>query len=619
VRVHSPLYFKKNHQPVYLAALIIILFEFIGTKTVFPSQGDSLSVNYNQGINTAAWGHKLQYTTIAGNNCALNFRDILLSSMLKTGSGKKWKDQNNFLFTFSKPVSPLLSLNAEAESFYYRDRQSVFNSDISTHSVSIGATVKYKNASVPFAVGVKNDLRYGHNDAGLSYRISANLPHFKIGNYTNTFYSKQNYDKLNKRRNSDFNLLYNISRKFYNETSDSLRISFGQMRREYYLSPLGDIESRQEKRIQAENKLYYKINNKLSYKVHTDIGSRIMSIYQINDTSKSLSRKREDFFTDLKAGVHFTSDPVRINIKFSHETMIQNYTISGSSEGMYARLPAPDNKSSYTTLYFSGSSLLHTDSVIVNGLIQKLSYDTPAKDNFDDRDELRITGRLAYCHIFSKDLYAEISASINFHHRVYIYGERSGDNNWTRILKLNPSVTWAPSEAFRISHRISVLANYISYDFEELLPGIRSILYRKLTWQDSMAIKITKRNSFRITFQTEFDENGRFLYSRWAEERLFNRNRNILEIINVFKPVRSLKIASGYSYFFQNGKQFNAFSGTSSSLNFYYLQHGPSLEIAYTGKKIYLLMRGNRFVTKTKSLNSKTITRINITLNWSLN
>jgi len=619
VRVFSPLLTGKKQADMIPVILSIIIIFSIGTKFLFAARGDSLSVIFNQGINTATWGVKANYLSPVGKPVRISFKEALLSSLLRTGNGMKWKDQHTFTILLTRPVCSFLSLNAGAESFLYRDRQSGFDSNIATHSAGVGFNFSKGNISIPFSAGIKNDSRYGHNDTGFSYKTDVNIPNFKIGDYINFFTAHREYDHLNKRRNSDISMSYNIHRTFYNETTDSLHLSYGQMRREYYLSALGDIESRQEKRVQAENRLNYKINDKLSYRIYSNFGSRILSIFQITDSTKTLSRKRNDFFSNMRGDFDISFKPVDIKLHIGYETMDQNYKLSGITGMSTAHLSVPDNKSSYTTMALSCASAFSADSMVLTGFIQKFKYDTPSSDNFDDRDELQIRCSFSEYHTFSGNIKAVVSASINFHHRVYIFGERSGDNNWTRILKFNPGIVWKPSAHLSWSHWIQVLANYISYDFEDMLPGVRSFLYRKFMSQDSLTINLTKKNSLRVTLQTEFDENGRFLYESWSEEKLFNRNRSILEIISVYKPCRYFRIASGYSYFFQNGKQYSRGAGSSSAMNLYYMQHGPSLEISYRGSRLFLTARGNTFITKTKSLNKKTLTRISLTMNWALN
>jgi len=598
---------------------VLLLLCAWGPVSLLAARGDSLSVLYTRGINTAAWGTRLGYTSSPGCKTQLQFREALLSSLIQTGTGMKWKDQNTMSLTLSRPVLPLLSLRTSAESFLYKDRQTGFGSDIATHTLSVGAAYRSRSLQVPVSAGIKNDARYGQNDTGLHYDVNAYAPHLELGDYTNTLSARHSYDKLNKRKNSDVNLSYSINRRFENNTSDSLNIGFGSMRRDYYLSSAGNIESRQEKNLRADNKLNYTVSEKIFCNIHTSLGSRTLSIYQVTDSAETLVRNREDFFTDIHSRLSLRLKPVNIFVTFRHETLDQNYAISGITGSAYANMAAPDNKSSYSTLSVSGSIKTGFDSVSVNSMIQRYRYDTPADENVDDRDELRILANISYFHPFSHTLHAEFSAGINFHHRVYIFGQRSGDNNWTRIIKCNPSLIWRPSERIQLSHRIAVLANYVSYDFEEMLPGIRSFVYRKLVSQDSLHIQVTPKNSIRVTYQAEFDENGKFLYRDWAEERLFSRTRNIIEVRNVYNPCRKVRIGTGYSWFVQEGKQYGPYVTASSSTALHYLQHGPCVEVTYRGQKMFLFAKANTLVTSTKNLDSRHITRVTLTMNWALN
>ena len=141
-------------------------------------------------------------------------------------------------------------------------------------------------------------------------------------------------------------------------------------------------------------------------------------------------------------------------------------------------LYAPDNESVNTTLALSANwRFRYSDSLIVHTSLQRYRYDTPDLKNFDDRDELRFRFDIREIHTFSQALTLESKASLHMHHFVYIYGERSADNNWNRILKVNPTVTWQLSPAIRFSQSAEVLANYIDYDFDSMFPSTRSFLY----------------------------------------------------------------------------------------------------------------------------------------------
>ena len=121
------------------------------------------------------------------------------------------------------------------------------------------------------------------------------------------------------------------------------------------------------------------------------------------------------------------------------------------------------------------------DSLSMMFLISRFQHDTPDSNNFDDRDEYRATAILGYSHWFSPVLRIGFEAKLNLHHLVYIFSERSVNNNWNRILQLASSIKYRPSPMFVWSQQVELSANYTNYDFEELQSQIRSFVFRKFS------------------------------------------------------------------------------------------------------------------------------------------
>lgn len=97
-----------------------------------------------------------------------------------------------------------------------------------------------------------------------------------------------------------------------------------------------------------------------------------------------------------------------------------------------------------------------------------LRYDTP-EINKDNRDEFAFLFRIRNNIKFSDEFSSSIVLAGEAFHYVYIYAERSIENNWRRSLRLIPDLTWQPNEYFLWRQSIIVRANYTVEDYE--LPG----------------------------------------------------------------------------------------------------------------------------------------------------
>jgi len=101
-------------------------------------------------------------------------------------------------------------------------------------------------------------------------------------------------------------------------------------------------------------------------------------------------------------------------------------------------------------------------------LLGILRYDTP-EINADDRDEQTLAFRLLGKHRFSEFFSAGVSVAGEAYHYVYLFSERSAENNWRRSVRVLPEVEWTPNKNITFRQSMFVRANYTVYDFQ--VPG----------------------------------------------------------------------------------------------------------------------------------------------------
>lgn len=101
----------------------------------------------------------------------------------------------------------------------------------------------------------------------------------------------------------------------------------------------------------------------------------------------------------------------------------------------------------------------------ISGRVSIFNYDTPAV-NRDDRDELFYQLIIGNRHIFSDNFRAGITLSGEATHTVYLFSERSIENNWRRSIRLRPELQWDPAPWLRTRYQFLVRANYTVDDFE---------------------------------------------------------------------------------------------------------------------------------------------------------
>jgi len=130
------------------------------------------------------------------------------------------------------------------------------------------------------------------------------------------------------------------------------------------------------------------------------------------------------------------------------------------------------------------------NATTLSGNISIMNYDTPVI-NKDDRDELFIQGRLSNEHRFSEFFRTRVTLAGESVHTVYLFAERSIENNRRRSIRLIPEYTWDPFSWLQIRQQLLVRANYTIEDFE--LAG------RQKNDQVSREFAINTQADFRLT------------------------------------------------------------------------------------------------------------------------
>ncbi len=604
--------------------VITALFGTVANRAhAFPAAMDSLYTHYQRGLNTDDWYGGFSWMKNLSSLYRIRITENAFSSRLEVSpQNDKWKDRHQFMIQFSRVLSEHVDLEIAGNSFIYSDKQSGFFNDIKTHLISLGATYRTGKMRIPVMAGLKEDERYDQKDRGLNYRIGFELPLLELGEYRNQFLSSYEQDELERRKNSSLNVSYLVHRKFLEDTEDSLKLGINNLRRDYYISPEGDIESREEKGQRLENVLTYRLGSGLKCRIDGGLAYRNLQISLVEKDTRDIKRERRDFHAHGSLGLHWSTRSFRGYTSFQVINEDQTYELAETlpsspfSGGSY--LVTPDSKSSYTQLTLR--TLWHIgawDTLHFYSTLQRYRYDTPDDRNFDDRDELRFRFDTRYDHRFSSSLTCELGVSLNLIHFVYIYGQRSADNNWTRILRFYPVVTWRPSSRWKFTQTVEVLANYVAYDYESLFPNVKSYLYRKYRFDDSTRVTITSRLALNAFYRLEFDENGKFLWDQWTEQKLIDRESHTIAL-NLDYRVGRMHIGPGYSFYYRHGYRYSpGLTGEiEKEVHIRFKSHGPLFKVGIQTERLRFLFTGSTISTRTLESNRQILTRVNLQMSY---
>ncbi len=493
------------------------------------SGGSPSTISFRQDLNAYGWLYDLGHQ-LTRRRLRLDVRDRFQASMLRVGAaGDKWRDDHNLQALAAYELSPRVAVGVQASFSSLVDKQSGLRNDVRTDYM--GGQVRVAIAPRMWAeasLGSKWDQRFDRADWGLSCGSKAAVDRAVLGGYVNSLQLELGSDWFPVRTNREAGLGYAVSREFAPGTSDSLRIQVASRRRDNYFSSAGDVESYEEQPAGISHRLRYRLLPSLHVRLSNAAHYRRVQVSLYDDKKLRDRRRRQDQEFEHWAGLEFTQGNVSWRTHLGYWAQDQRYhmpsTQTPSPFSPRAAFVTPANRSSRLTLVNeTGLRMSIADSLSSRFSVSLLRYDTPDTNNFDDRDELRVTGFLLMEHAFSSGLKLQVMLGVNLYHMVYLFAERSADNNWNRVFRLTARGFYAPTSQLSLYQSFEVLANYVDYDYEQVFEETRSFVFRKFVADDSLSWQVTDRSQLYAESRFQVEENGRLFWERWQERPLVSR------------------------------------------------------------------------------------------------
>lgn len=254
------------------------------------------------------------------------------------------------------------------------------------------------------------------------------------------------------------------------------------------------------------------------------------------------------------------------------------------------------------------------DNLTFSILHRKLVYNTPSENNFDDRDELLSIIRFSYLHKLNHlfNFFINLEGSLN--HIVYIFAERSSNNNIRRILKLLSGGIYKGTSLFS-KNTFEVSANYTSYDFEDINPNIKSFSFRQIAARDSSSLHLYNKLFFDVSGYLKFSEQANFDWKSFSN----NPDRFLAEfysepMLNI--RTNGIKLGFGFRIFILQTFNYNKENIKYKSSE--YKSLGPITNFTIRMKNIDLYLYGwYEFITNEKKV-KRELANLSFSVNWRL-
>jgi hypothetical protein len=617
---------------IYLIFVVLIIQQS-SPLWAFVDQNDSLfyQVGFEQELNAYQWLSQIYYNRPVLGNGLLRVGENFNSSLIRLSrDDRKWRDDQQLNFNLFLPYSKIWGLNFAASANKFSDRLSGIVSDIKTNWTTIGIQFQpWSKSELNSSIGYKYDDRQALLDRGAIHNIYFRADSVMIKDYENQFYFLSRGDNYAVRKNTDFELKYKVRKYFQADAFDSLYIFWTKQRRDNYdiiSSEEFNIESLEQENRGFQHFLIYGSPLAVQFRFRTLLNSRQTGVNRYNMMNiVDESRSKKEFQSENEMSVALLRNYMLLNLSLSYATDDQKNEIPDSlkakrfSKQFY--YISPDFKSSKITLSARSSFyFFRSDTLQLSGAISRFRYDTP-ENNVDDRDELWWKFTFAEMHDFSPYLKLISNGSVTLNHLVYIYGERSANNNWMRIFSLYPQLIYCPNRNISLVHNFEVYANYVDYDFEfgTSSTELKSYVFRRFSISQEINARVSNRTSLFISNKIELEENGKLDWDRWTEFLLMNRKTYWLRMNLSFRVKDNLFISPGFwfSKRLEKNQSYLTFPDGFGDAGGTIISYGPTLKLMYSpNRKMNLSFEGMRRLVRTNSVQQNFFNNFNLALTW---
>ncbi len=559
-----------------------------------------LSANFLSKLNVTAKQKKINF-----------FLKNYYSSSVTKLNEKLFRDFDNVKAGTGYDIGNNFNMSLNYLGMVFSDER-IFKLDGSSSSYFYGSTSydgNLGNASVYSYVnaGYKLEDQLGEKNRGPSFGSEFNIYNLNVSDYIIDGQLKLGYENLDPRKNTLVSSRLYFEKSFQdNLAKNEFEGVFSRAKKGYYFP--ADIYSMEQFNINnnIENRTEYivKIFDRFDYTVskNVDFYLTVNPIYQdvqkINQYLPYIASSEpslydtdiQDFSISGDAALKFSFKKLDYQVKASYSERDQEHYLVNPSrinKNFVSQIQDLEaTKNNHSSLFkLSGDASYDVslaNRIELSGSASILKYDTPSSDNFDDRDELNFLFYLAHRYNNLKNLELLTSLDVSLYHTVYIYAQKSANNNWNRVIRLTSRNIFTPFSWIRNTGQFSVLANYTVYDFEDIISDVKSYSFRQLNLKDSLIVHPFTHFGADVYGEVKLYERGELNWSAFSEKPVnYYEDKIINSELNYFFN-KFTTISGGYRYYRQS--RFNYVAG-EKVFDTYIRTSGPFMRFSLYWKK----------------------------------
>ncbi len=593
------------------------------------------TMGYERNVNThlwnigGRWSHRSSSWDIVANE---QYR----SSLIRTDRSYI-KDEQSFLVRGERHLTETWSAEATFKSYVFADDRALGLNSLAEHTVLAGPVWRPSRYLLfQGQAGYSFDNQQRVLDQGFAYLGNARLQGFSFGIYDLNADLTSEGHNLGPRQLNENRAVIALSAAFSPRSRNDLTVRMQSMNRDFYLDrdslveqAFGvehPVESREESGYGIINNLQYRVSEYLDFRGSFRLNYNTIARsrrYRVRDVPLPFFDTRfDEFILGGKAALAFHDDKTSGVFEIGVDERNENHTIETYPDAdpvAFARQQRLEEMKNYVVTQSQlALNVVHRignrDTISFYGSALKLRYDTPSKQNYDDRDELYYLLQGRWAHRFSSLLRGSILMDISLRHTVYIFAERSANNTWNRVIRLRPEIAFRNSI---LSNALTaeVLANYTVYDFESTSLQVQSFSFRQLTVMDSLRLRVSRSLLFKADLMWRVYERGDLFWETFSSrpQRYFDERTVSTALVVEGDWYR---VAPGYRFFIQSRYRYE---GTERRKDGDVANYGPMCRIdVFLSRFTRVILDGWYQVTSESAGATKVYPNLTLQVVWNM-
>ncbi len=464
------------------------------------------------------------------------------------------RDDQFWQITFKKSIFGQLGIIAKQNLILVSDSRNIGINQLSRINGLMGleySDESYYNLSA--VAGLESNKLLGLNSQGQVISVKGGWKNFSFDNVNTSGnisgnWLKLNLDRLDRDILAKFNMFGRFSDDALLQTSIEYKFLQNNLLSIASNSEFIPIETRQENYINPKILIDYSISEKLALFLDFNLNS--------NSINREYKQSWKEFdYSNFRRNI--AQMEIAINSGLNWQWGLLNHFVTvgfwNRSEsntleladknysGELLKYQNIENQRDYQTnkfnlLYQTVLNLSRNTNLSVNYNIYLLQYDTPSKQNFDDRDEFSSIFKAIFNHRFSRFTNIEVSFENIQNHLVYLFSQRSNMNNWNKIYRFSPTVRYK-NDFLQINPKLEVLANYTIYDFANKSSASKSLSLRNISYRDSILILFTEQIESRTQFKYQMSDRSLLNWHEFSEYPQIRINEYFIKSLFIRKYI----------------------------------------------------------------------------------